>query len=217
MILHLVKKEFLLVKKYALVMPLIAIAFPLIMNSDKGMNFSFIIFLWTALAIQISLTGTLSLAEAKYSKGAALLSAIPYSRSMNVKSKYIFDFMIFTCYCIIYKAVSFFLPDHMMKLDWFSVGIVFLFITLIRGVIIPLEIKLGYQKTKYISMLFVFIIPFILPSLVNKLGLDINTFSIDLTDRIPDIIVNITPFLLAFIIMAISLAASIRIYSRKEL
>lgn len=217
MVLQLVKKDFLLAKKYALIMPLMAIILPLIMSSEKGMGLGFIVFLWTALAVQISLTGTVSVVETKYSKGAALLCAVPYTRSMYVKSKYLYDLFIFVCYCLIYSAAALVFPDSLIRPDWFSIGIVFLAITLIRGTLIPLEIKLGYQKTKYISMLFIFFIPFVLPTLMNALGLDISMFSFNLADKIPQLAVNIIPFILAFAAAGASLAISIGIYSKKDL
>lgn len=217
MVLQLVKKEFLLAKKYALIMPLMAIVLPLVMSSERGIGLGFIVFLWTALAIQISLTGTVSVVETKYSKGAALLCAVPYTRSMYVKSKYLYDLFIFVCYCLIYKAASLVFPDRLIKPDWFTIGIVFLIITLIRGALIPLEIKLGYRKTKYISMLFIFFIPFVLPSLVSALGLDISMFNFDLAGKIPQLAVNIIPFILAIAAAVVSMSISIGIYSKKEL
>jgi hypothetical protein len=217
MLLQLVKKEFLLGKKYAMIMPLIAVIFPLIVTSDKGMDMSPFVFLWTALAIQISLTGSISVFETKNRKGAALLCAVPYTRSMNVKAKYLFDLLIFACYCVIYKVESLVIPGRLMKLDWFSVGIVLLVIVIFRGVFIPLEIKFGYAKTKYASMIFVFIIPFVLPTLMNRFGIDLSAFSLSLTDRLTEPVMSIIPFLLVFIAEVVSLNILISLYSKKEL
>lgn len=215
MLFHLVKKECLLVKKYLLVMFFVAVAFPPFMTSKTGLNSGFMIFLITSFVIQLLLTGTVSLAETKYEKGAALLCAIPYTRSLLVKSKYVFDILIFASFCILYTVIAFAFPKYLMLMDWFSIGIVFLLLTIIRGIILPLEYKLGYEKTKYISMIFIMAVPFLLPSLMKNL--EAKNINFDIWAMAPSVIVNITPFLLAFVVGIISMITSNKIYSKKEL
>lgn len=215
MLFHLVKKECLLVKKYLLVMFLVAVAFPPFMTSKMGLNAGFMIFLTTAFVIQLLLTGTVSLAETKYEKGAALLCAIPYTRSLLVKAKYVFDILIFASFCIIYTVIAFAFPKYLTLMDWFSIGIVFLLLTIIRGIILPLEYKLGYEKTKYISMIFIMATPFLLPSLIKSL--QANTINFDILATIPPVIESIIPFLLAFVVGIISMIISHKVYSKKEL
>lgn len=215
MLFHLVKKECLLAKKYLLFMFLVAVVFPPFMTSKLGLNSGFMVFLTTAFVIQLLLTGTVSLAESKYEKGAALLCAIPYTRSLLVKAKYVFDILIYVSFCIVYTVTALTFPRYMMLMDWFTMGIVFLLLTIIRGIVLPLEYKLGYEKTKYISMIFVMVTPFLLPSLMKSLeAKNINFAKLAMASSV---IGNLAPFLLALIVGIISIIISNKIYSKKEL
>lgn len=103
MLFHLVKKEFLIVKKYVLIMLIAAILIPPVMRwrtPEFAGTFGFIL---SVIFSIFMLLQYVSLKEYQFPKAAMLLCATPFSRSIMVLSKYIF--------CI----VNYFLQGHNAK------------------------------------------------------------------------------------------------------
>ena len=90
MLFHLVKKEFLIVKKYVLIMLIAAILIPPVMRwrtPEFAGTFGFIL---SVIFSIFMLLQYVSLKEYQFPKAATLLCATPFSKSMMVLSKYIF-------------------------------------------------------------------------------------------------------------------------------
>lgn len=215
MMVHLVKKEWLLVKRYLPAMLLVTLLFPPFMTARMGPGFGLVLFLVTGLTVQLLLTGTASMAEAKYPKSTALLCAVPYSRTMLVTAKYVFDLLLFAGFSAVYTASAQLFPKYIQVLGLFPIGVAFLVVVLVRAVILPLELRFGYEKTKYASMMTIVISPFVLPALIQYLNPAGNRYT-ELA-AMPPALVPIIPYLLALGAWLASLLLSVRIYSGKEL
>jgi len=213
MLFNLVLKDFILAKKYIVFIIIIAIAVPIyITASEVSNNGGFSGFFITALYLEHFLFATVSVAEEKY-KGAALLCTTPYTRNTLVKAKYISGLAIFICAYIIYTITAFVVPMGIEKLNIFAFGSSLLIITIIWGFIIPTQYKFGYEKTKYISIIFIFTSIIAVPNILKWL----NSKDISFQVAIPQIIQNLTPFVFALGIGFISMILSIQIYSKKDL
>lgn len=214
MLFNLVLKDFILVKKYFVFLIIIAVCVPIVVTA-ASMGFSsggFLGFFITALYLEHSLFATVALAENKY-KGSALLCATPYTRDALVKAKYISVLVSFIFTFIIYTITAFVVPMGIEKLNIFTFGMSLLIITIIWGVIIPLQYKFGYEKTKYMSTVLIFISIFAFPNIVKFLR------DKDISQQIviPQVIQNLLPYFLALLIGFISMIVSIKIYSKKDL
>ena len=84
MLLHLVKKDFLLSKKYWIVLLVAAILLPVFIQTKLVSGGEFLSFSLSTLYIVFLLFSTVSMMEDKY-KGAALLCTTPYTRNALVK------------------------------------------------------------------------------------------------------------------------------------
>lgn len=220
MLFSLVKKDFILAKKYLIFMLIFAGAGPIFIITKLGPSgigssgSGFLGFLLTVLYMEYILFGTVSILEDKY-KGSALLCTTPYTRNALVKAKYLFILVIFICSYIIYTITAFLVPIRMDRLNFFTLGISLLIITIYFGIIIPLQYKFGYEKTKYISFTIIFISPFVVPNIVK--WLHSNNISLQITIPFPQVIQNLIPCVIALIIGFISMTLSIHIYSKKNL
>ncbi|TCL47070.1 ABC-2 family transporter [Thermolongibacillus altinsuensis] len=216
MLLHLVKKDLILAKKYLLVMLIFAIVAPIFINSKLGLsNGSFISFLTTVLFVEYILFNMISFQEDKY-KGAALLCTTPYTRNGVIKAKYVFILVIFIACFLLYNLAAVIGASYgLTRLSIYSVGVALLIISVFFGILIPVQTKFGYEKTKYIFLIMIFLTPFTLPTIIEWYqSIDIN-INIDLP--IPQSIKDWIPFAIAVLMGLISMIISIRIYSRKNL
>ena len=130
------------------------------------LNGSFIGFLVTVLFLEYILFSTVSMTEDKY-KGSALLCTTPYTRDTVVKAKYLFIFVIFICSLLVYTITSNITSLGLQRLTITDIGISFLTISLFFGILLPLQFKFGYEKTRYISFALVFLTPFLLHPLYS--------------------------------------------------
>lgn len=214
MLINLVKKDLILVKKYLLIMFIFMAAAPLYLSSK--LTFSgggFAGFLITVLFFEYILFSYVSKFEDKY-KGAALICATPYTRNAFVKAKYLFVFVLFICSVIIHIITVSIAPSSMERLNVHSFGITFLALSLLFGILIPVQFKFGYDKTRMISFVIVFITPIILPALVQWM----ESHPIQLNFAlIPQAIQAWIPCLVSLIIGVISMMVSLNIYAKKDL
>ena len=90
MLINLVMKDFMLVKKYFLILLVFAAIAPIYISTQIQLNDSGLTgFLLTVILMEHILFSTISKFEDQY-KGATLLCATPYTRSAFVKAKYLF-------------------------------------------------------------------------------------------------------------------------------
>lgn len=215
MIFNLVKKDFILLKKYWLFLVAFQVIAPIFISNSINLNDNgFLSFFITVIFSQYMLFGTVSRLEDKYN-GDMLLSATPYKRSELVKSKYMFLFIIFLITYIIYTLIVLIAPLNMEFLNIFTLGLSLLITTVYFSISIPLQYKYGFEKLKYISSMIIFIVPFSFPYILN--WFQSNKFNIYGVVNLPEVAKNFIIYSLIIIITVISINISIKIYSKKDL
>ena len=110
MLFHLIKKDFLIVKKYVLIVLVASILIPPVMRwrtPEFAGTFGFIL---SVIFSVFMLLQYVSLKEYQFPKATTLLCATPFSRSMMVLSKYIFCIAIYVACCIIFGIETLLIP-----------------------------------------------------------------------------------------------------------
>lgn len=215
MLISLVRKDLLIAKKYLLIMFIFAIIGPIFISSElKFLNGSFISFLITVLFLEYIIFNSVSMAEDKY-KGSALLCTTPYTRDAIVRAKYLFVLVVFIMSLITYTITASVTPLGLDRLNITNVGISLLTLSFFFGVLIPVQFKFGYEKTKFIFFFIVFLTPFLFPTIVQWLqshNLDMNVIL-----PLPQIIQVCLLYLISLLITFISMLLSKQIYAKKNL
>jgi hypothetical protein len=216
MLLHLVKKDFILAKKYLLFMLIFTVVGPIFIYSRLGFNNgSFASFLITVLFTEYILFNMVALQEDKY-RGSVLLCTTPHTRNGVIKAKYLFILVIFICCYLLFNLATIIAgASGLTRLNITSTGTVLLIISIFFGILIPIQTQFGYEKTKYIFFIMIFFTPFVLPAMIEwyqssniQMG-----FNLPLSKEIKAWI----PFVLSILFGFISMIISIRIFSRKNL
>ena len=215
MLFNLVKKDFILTRKYLIFMFIFAIGAPMFIQSRNTWNDGgFLSFFLTTFMAQYLLFNVVSMSEAKY-KGSALLCATPYTRNTLVKAEYLFLLVIFVCCYIIYTMTAFLAPINMEMLNASVIGISLLITTIFFGIILPVQYQFGYERTNFIFRI-IFMIPFFaLPSIIHFFKS--SNISFQGIPSFPPIIQALFPGFLALVIGFVSMIMSIHIYSKKNL
>lgn len=220
MIYNLIRKDALLVRKYIYIMMVLAFVAPPIlfinMKVDKEMAafYAPIIFFIVLFVTVLFLSNSVSQVDERYNKGCAYLCTTPYGRKQIVISKYLFSYLIFVSYCVIYKLSGLLFGDYMVELDWKMISASFVVITIFRCILLPLEFKFGYEKTKYIITFLIIGMPFIVSLLFGEFSLsDIKL------DRIleMDALTSVVAALIVVITNGVSIGLSCYIFERKDL
>ncbi|XKK33977.1 ABC-2 transporter permease [Bacillus sp. A17A.1] len=171
-------------------------------------------FLLTVILMEYILFGTVSKFEDQY-KGATLLCATPYTRSAFVKAKYLFLFVIFICPSIIRVIISVIAPSGIENLSASALGITFLTLSILFGILLPVQFKFGYDKTKIISLLTAFLIPFVAPTLIR--GLQLSQIDFKIIFPFSPTVLTWMPCFISIVIGLISMLLSLKIYAKKDL
>ncbi|MCU5685633.1 ABC-2 transporter permease [Bacillus wiedmannii] len=215
MLINLVVKDILLVKRYFFILLVFAAIAPIYLSTQLKLNDGgFIGFLLTVVFMEHILFGTISKFEDQY-KGATLLCATPYTRSAFVKAKYLFLLVVFLCASIIRMITSIIIPSGIENLSINALGITFLVVSILFGILLPFQFKFGFDKTRMISFIVVFLTPFVAPTLIKEIQLSHLNFTLPLP--FPSIIMAWMPCLISIIISIISMIISLKIYAKKDL
>lgn len=214
MLLQLVKKDFLIVKKYVFFMMLLAVAVPLFVAWRLPEISGVISFVYTVVFTELIICQAVSQEESKYPKAAALLCSIPYKRSSIVKAKYVFFLLLFFYCWAVYTLMALLVPgidaiDLTVVLSVLMVGMI------VYGIYLPLYFKYGAEKTRFFFMICIFLIAFGMPLIYKYLASLHIDFSILTSISAP--IINLIMVLLFAVALSVSMTMSIRIYSKKEL
>ena len=213
MFIYLIKKDLLLVKKHLLYIFAIAIIIPVFYSWRAPALLGFFSILSSVLLVEVLLIGNVLTEEEKYPKAEMLLCVSPYTRKTMIFEKYILIFAVFICCCIIYNFLALFLNN--MKLLNFNQVINILFInSVIFSFFMPLQYKMGIQKTKMILSLGAFGIPLILTSVKLYLA---NLFENINYLNLSDNIICVLQIFAILIIGSTSFFTSYKIYLHKEL
>lgn len=211
MIATLVKKDFIIIKKYVLAMVVVAALIPLFVSWQAPEVSGQI-----AFALSVTFSGILllqynSAKEHQYPQATTLLCATPYSRTLLVLSKYVFCFTIYLGCCLIFWVETCLL--HSLKGFSLELFVTVLFaLSVFVGIYLPVQYRLGYERTKFVFMVVVVAIPFLLPQL-SKLG------SIGFTPipSLPQFILCPLLLVASMAILALSTMISISIFRKTEL
>lgn len=216
MLFHLVKKDFILAKKYLLFMLIFAVVGPVFTYSRLGFsNGSFTSFLITSLFVEYILFNMVSMQEDKC-RGSALLCTTPHTRNGVIKAKYLFVLVIFIgCFLLFNLAAAIGSSTGLARLNIYSIGIALLIISVFFGILIPIQTKFGYEKTKYIFFILIFLTPFILPTIIE--WYQSMNFNIKFHLPLPQTLMVWMPLVISIFILLISMIISIKIFSKKNL
>ena len=218
MLLQLVKKDFLLIKKYWLllaILPFISIALVLVQSShliQVSQFLGLIAFVLSVIFTIFMLYQYVLVAELKYPKAEALLCSTPYSRCSLVKARYTFLLLIFAYCCVAYNVLAL-LFAKIKFLTPFNYLIALMICVILFGIYTPVQYKLGYEKTKYFFMIVIMGSPFILTLLI-KVNIKVNFTGVS---AMPMFLQYLIPIVAIIAILFISMNISIKIYSKKEL
>ncbi len=176
MLFHLIKKDVLIVKKYVLILLAAAVLIPPFMLWRAPEYAGVLGFMFSAVFCVFMLLQYVSLKEYQFPKAASLLCALPFSREMMVLSKYIFCIAAYAVCCVIYAVETFIIPGLGIA-DAMLFFIMFLMVSVFIGIYLPVQYKLGYEKTKFAFMVVIMAFPFILPYLLKMDGINLQFFS----------------------------------------
>lgn len=212
MLIHLIKKDFLIVKKYVLIMFVACILIPPFMLWRVPEYAGKMGFILSAIFSVFMLSQYIFLKEHEYSKAATLLCATPYPRKQLVFSKYISCLLIYFISCLIFYFETLVLPG----LGSFSLDmavIMFFLISTFLGIYMPVQYKLGYEKTKFIFVVVIMASPFVLPQLLKmENGIDLSSmYSVSSTAWYGIF------GLVSIIILAVSAFISVHFYNSTDL
>ena len=177
MIFNLVRKDFLLVKKYIMIMIVVAIVAPGLLLKQAQVDSSVlnvlggVIFFLVLFVIMLLLSSSVSLVDETYKKGCAFLCTTPYGRARIVISKYVFSYIVFIVYCLIYFLEHLMIPQYTIDISFEIVIISLALISVFRCILIPLEYKFGYEKAKYIIMILITGMPFVSSTILGRIDL----------------------------------------------
>lgn len=212
MLFSLVKKDFLIVRKYVGIMLIVSFLIPPVMlwrTPEAGGAMGFTL---TVIFSIFMLTQYVSLKEYQYPKATTLLCALPYPRKMIVLSKYCFCLIVYAVCCLVFWIDTLIFP----KLGTFDIrmaAILFLIITIVFSFYFPALYKLGYEKTKFVFVIIIMASPVLLAFLL-KPETAIRFHFLDIVSTTTIIISGVIIGLAAFSISAI---LSIRFFEKSDL
>ena len=212
MLFSLVKKDFLIVKKYVGIMLIVSFLIPPIMlwrtpeaAGDMGFTLTIIFSIFM-------LTQYVSLKEHQYPKAATLLCATPYPRRLIVLSKYLFCLVIYAVCCLIFGIDTLLFP----KLGTFDIRmavIIFFTVTVFLSVYFPALYKLGYEKTKFFFVLVIMASPILFAALFKPE----NKMKFDFLNTVSTTMLIIFGIVISLIFFSISAILSIKFFEKSDL
>lgn len=211
MLFNLIKKDILIVKKYVLIMLVAAVLIPPFMLWRAPEYTGVLGFMLSVIFCVFMLLQYVSLKEYQFPKAATLLCATPFSRKMIVLSKYIFCISIYVACCIIYAIETLVVPG-LGTVDVTLFLLMFLVTSVFIGIYLPVQYKLGYEKTKFAFVVVIMASPFILPTLMKMENVNLNFLSM-----FSPLIVYTSVLLFSLIFLIVSVILSIKIYSGADL
>ena len=211
MLFHLIKKDFLIVKKYVLIMLVTAVLIPPFMLWRTPECTGILGFMLSVIFCVFMLVQYVTLKEYQFPKAATLLCATPFSRKMIVLSKYIFCIAIYVACCIIYAIETLVVPG-LGTIDATLFLLMLLVTSVFIGIYLPVQYKLGYAKTKFVFAVVIMASPFILPQLMKMENVNLKFLSM-----YSPLIVYTSVFLFSLLFLIVSVILSMKFYSDTDL
>lgn len=212
MLFHLVKKDFLIVKKYVLLMLVVSILIPPLMLWRVPQYAGTLGFVLAEIFAVCMLLQYVSLKEFQYQHAAMLLNAAPYSRTQMVLSKYVFCLVIFAV-CAVVFFIETLLFSQLGSLNGMMAAGTLLVLACFVGIYLPVQYRFGYEKTKFAFVVIIMASPFILPALLkmDRLAVPVSLAQVSTT------LLASCMAILALCILVVSAFASVRFYRCAEL
>lgn len=214
MLIHLVLKDFLIVKKYVLLVLLVAVAVPpflLWRNPELAAALGLVFSVVFGVLMPLMYLGE---KENKYAKATLLLAATPYPRKWMVVSKYLVCLLMFCACTLIFWLETLIFPS----LDGFNAAlaaVLFFIVSLFLSLYLPLYYKIGHDNTKYVFVVVIMAVPILTGALDKMPGLSAG---------LREIMATLTPplFFAALIVgslalLAVSAILAVRFYERTDL
>lgn len=211
MLFHLIRKDILIVKKYVLIMVIAAIAIPPFMLWRAPEYTGILGFILSIIFSVFMLLQYVSLKEYQFPKAATLLCSTPFSRNMMVISKYIFCIAMYITCCVIFGIETLLIPG----LGTFDVKLcmlMFLIVSVFIAIYLPVQYKLGYEKTKFAFAVVIMASPFIFPQLLKMENINLDAFS-----KTSPFVVYGSIVVLSLVVLTVSMLLSIKIYDDEDL
>lgn len=178
MIIHLIKKDMLLAKKYLWFLMCFIIVVPIFLDSKLGdISNSFIILLVTSFFTSYLYYNAVETFEYK-NNGLEIVKLLPVHVSDIVKAKYLAILILFVITAVVQQILSKVLSIDSISLSTFEVSLALLITISFMSILYPLLFKFGFEKTKFIGFIVVFLTPFILPRVVKNMNLSISSQTI---------------------------------------
>ena len=212
MLLQLVKKDFLIVKKYVLLMIAVCVVFPLFLIWRSPEYAGILGFVLITIFSIFMLLQYVSLKETQYPKASTLLCALPFSRKDIVLSKYIFCILIYFACSLIFSLETLLFPQ-LRNVGYELPALSFLVISVVLGIYLPVQYKLGYEKTKMFFVVLIMASPFLF---AKSLEIETNFIAEFLSERNP-IALLAACLIISMVILIISSVISTGIYKKADL
>lgn len=212
MLFSLVKKDFLIVKKYAGIMLIASFLIPPVMlwrTPEAGGAMGF------ALAVIFSifmLTQYVSLKEYQYPKATTLLCALPYPRKLIVLSKYCFCLIVYAVCCLVFGIDTLIFPQLGM-FDIRMAAVILLIITIVLSFYFPALYKLGYEKTKFVFVIIIMASP-VLFAFLYKPEIAVR---FDFLDTVSTTTIIVSGVIVSLVVFSISAFLSVRFFEKSDL
>lgn len=212
MLFQLVKKDFLLVRKYVLIMLIFCIFVPQFLILRLPEYAGIMGFVLITIYSVFMLLQYVSLKETQFPKASAFLCALPYPRKAVVLSRYIFSLIIYLVCCLFFWIETLVFPQ-LGTLGFTMPVMLFLVISLILSIYLPVHYKLGSEKTKIFFIIVIMTSSFVFPQIVKIAG-SINLSFLDMLN--PAIFLG-GVILFSISILVVSATISMQIYKKADL
>ena len=204
----LIKKDFMLLKKYVLFIIVIVFALPAALaakSNEVNMVQSTMAFAFEVIYSEFLICRYLAMKEYQYPKTASFLCTLPYTRNMQVASKYLIYFIVFAFCCTAYWIDTLFVPNLIKLSSDLAISALFA-VSILYSIYMPVQYKFGYDKSKLIFMFLLIAFPLF----IAKAN----------TTMIMEVLSNITipvMLILTLAALALSVMVSAKIFNGKEL
>ena len=204
----LIKKDFMLLKKYVMFIIVIMFTLPAALaakSSEVNMVRSTLAFAFEVIYSEFLICRYLAMKEYQYPKAASFLCTLPYTRNMQVASKYLIYLIVFVFCCGAYWIDTLVTPN-LVKLNSELMIPVLFAASVLYSIYMPVQYKFGYDKSKLIFMFLLIAFPLLIAN-TNT------TMVMEILSRITFPVMLI----LALAALALSVMASVKIFNGKEL
>lgn len=203
-----IKKDFMLLKKYVLFIIVIMFALPAALaakSNEVNMVRSTLAFAFEVIYSEFLICRYLAMKEYQYPKTAGFLCTLPYTRNMQVASKYLLYFIVFAFCCAAYWIDTLFVPN-LIRLSSDLVIPVLFAVSILYSIYMPVQYKFGYEKSKLIFLLLLIAFPLFIARANTTMIMEVSS-----KITIPIMLI------LALAALALSGMGSAKIFNGKEL